>query len=1013
MRPPTGRRLSTPVRRQLLGLLLVFSLTLLALPHSELFIPTAEAAAPTELFFSEYVEGSSTNKALEIYNGTGAPVTLTGQYSVQMFFNGSSTAGLTINLTGTIANGDVFLLVNQTAGTNPFLTAIADQTNGSGWFNGDDAVVLRKGATIVDVIGQIGNDPGTEWGSGLTSTADNTLRRKAAVMAGDAVGTDPFVPSAEWDGFAQDAFDGLGGHPDSPPGVSATTPASGAVNVGLGSNITVTFSEPVNAAGSWFSISCNLSGPHAATVSGGPTTFTLDPTTNFAVGETCTLTVLASQVTDQDGGDPPDTMMVNFQSSFNTITVDPCTSSVTPIHVIQGSGNASLLAGSNVTLRGVVTGDFQGGSGLNGFFVQEQTGDGDPATSDGVFVFVPSSNALSSVDVAAGDLVAVSGRVTEFNTLTEIDNVSAISVCGLAGVPAPAVVNLPESVNGELERYEGMLVTLPQTLTAQQNFFQGRFGQVTLASGGRLFNPTNIFLPGSPEAVNQADENARRLIVLDDGSGAQNPNPIPYIGADNTLRAGDTVAGLRGVIDFGPINSNTSIRDYRLHPTVALTFTRENPRTAAPDAVGGNVRLASFNVLNYFNGNGTGQEGAAGGFPTSRGASTLAEFNRQRDKTIAALTAINADVVGLIEIENDGAGAASAIQDLVNGLNAANGAGTYAPIVGPSPGTDEIQVAFIYKPSRVTPVGAPVNDVNAVYERQPLAQTFAYNANGQRFTAIVNHFKSKSGCPSNPSDPDADQGDGQGCFNARRVLQAQQLLGFISGLQSATGDDDVLVMGDLNAYGKEDPVTTLTSGGLADMIAAHVEGPYSFIFDGMSGYLDHALATGSLSAQVSGVTEWHINADEPSVIDYNTEFKPQDLYAPTPYRSADHDPVIVGLNLRFGVVALYDQAKAHNAGSTIPVRIQITDADGNNLSSPGTVVKALGISQDDDAEVGELSPAPSTANPDSNFRFDASLGGTGGYIYNLRTQGLSAGTYYLYFTVGSDPALHTVAFQIR
>jgi predicted extracellular nuclease len=164
---------------------------------------------------------------------------------------------------------------------------------------------------------------------------------------------------------------------------------------------------------------------------------------------------------------------------------------------------------------------------------------------------------------------------------------------------------------------------------------------------------------------------------------------------------------------------------------------------------------------------------------------------------------------------------------------------------------------------------------------------------------IVNHFKSKGSCPSDPNDPNADQGDGQGCWNAKRVEQAEALLGFINARITASGDTDVLVIGDLNAYGQEDPIDTLVTSGLENQVALRVPlaERYSYVFDGQSGYLDHGLSTHSLSSQVTGVTYWHINADEPSVIDYNTEFKPQDLYAPTPYRSSDHDPVIIGLNL--------------------------------------------------------------------------------------------------------------------
>jgi predicted extracellular nuclease len=170
--------------------------TAVARPETPAMSVTASA---TELFFSEYIEGSSNNKALEIYNGTGVPIDLgAAGYSVQMFFNGSASAGLTIALTGTVAAGDVFVLAQSSANTT--ILAQADQTNGSGWFNGDDAVVLRKGTTAVDAIGQIGFDPGTEWGTGLASTADNTLRRMASVCAGDPDGSDVFDPAAEWDG---------------------------------------------------------------------------------------------------------------------------------------------------------------------------------------------------------------------------------------------------------------------------------------------------------------------------------------------------------------------------------------------------------------------------------------------------------------------------------------------------------------------------------------------------------------------------------------------------------------------------------------------------------------------------------------------------------------------------------------------------------------------------------------------------------------------------------------------
>jgi len=269
---------------------------------------------------------------------------------------------------------------------------------------------------------------------------------------------------------------------------------------------------------------------------------------------------------------------------------------------------------------------------------------------------------------------------------------------------------------------------------------------------------------------------------------------------------------------------------------------------------------------------------------------------------------MNADVIGLMEMENDGTGANSAIQDLVNGLNEATIPGTYAFVPEPAPGVFNpvtevhiIKVSIIYKTATVAPAGPALNyqievePYGQLYDRPPLAQTFQEIATGEQFSVIVNHFKSKSGCPTNPDDPDWDLG--QGCFNHKRTIQAEYMLDLVEQLEAI--DPDVFVLGDLNAYALEDPVVTLTNGGLISQEAALVppEQNYTYIFDGQSGNLDHILATEHLAAQVAGATIWHINADEPSVIDYNKEFKPQDFYEPTPFRSSDHDPILIGLSL--------------------------------------------------------------------------------------------------------------------
>jgi predicted extracellular nuclease len=565
---------------------------------------------------------------------------------------------------------------------------------------------------------------------------------------------------------------------------------------------------------------------------------------------------------------------------------------LTPIPQIQGSGDASPLLGQTVTTEGVVTAVFPG---LSGFYLQDEQGDGDALTSDGIFVHAPS---LTTVQV--GQKLRLTARVTEYFTVTQLSAPSAVQVLGSGITVQPTDIVLPEAVEGDLERYEGMLVRIVSPLTVSQTYFLGRYGQVTLAADGMLEVPTNRHPAGSAGVAALRDENARRRILLDDGSSAQNPNPIPFIGADDTLRGGDTVQTITGVIDHGPVTTDTAadaLRDYKIHPTVAPVFERSHPRTAAPAPVDGNVKVASFNVLNYFT---TVDQAGASCYPSGtrsdcRGADSAQEFTRQQVKIVNALRAVDADVVGLMEIENNGQGA---VQNLVNALNAAAGSVLYAAVGAPAggTGTDAIRVAMIYKPSRVSRVGGALSDTAGIHNRPPLAQTFAA-ANGEKFSVVVNHFKSKS-CGS-ASGADADLGDGQSCWNALRVRQSEALLGFVRQLEASSGAG-VMVIGDLNAYGKEDPINALTSAGVVDL-SEGIDLRYTYTFDGENGQLDHALATPALAARVTGVTAWHINTDEPSVIDYNTEFKPQDLYASHAYRSSDHDPVVVGLSLQKAV----------------------------------------------------------------------------------------------------------------
>jgi predicted extracellular nuclease len=298
-----------------------------------------------------------------------------------------------------------------------------------------------------------------------------------------------------------------------------------------------------------------------------------------------------------------------------------------------------------------------------------------------------------------------------------------------------------------------------------------------------------------------------------------------------------------------------------------------------------------------------------------RGADTPEELVRQQAKLVAGILALDADIVGIQEIENDirpddGSRAHDAILTLVEALNAVEGEGVWA-WVGESTHYNNYPVRneIIYRPAAVSPLGAPVALANVAFDRTllgeiepvgrpPLAQAFSQvrqRGSGQPFTVVVNHFKSKSSSCSPIGDPDT--GDGQGNCNLTRVAQSHALLDFVAELgESSSG---VLIIGDLNSYAREDPIDALKAGGLVELVEKF-EGAdaYSFVFDGQLGYLDTALATRSMSNWIKGLTTFHINADEPDILDYDMSFKPPEqdaLYEPKPYRVSDHDPVIIGI----------------------------------------------------------------------------------------------------------------------
>jgi predicted extracellular nuclease len=580
----------------------------------------------------------------------------------------------------------------------------------------------------------------------------------------------------------------------------------------------------------------------------------------------------------------------------------------TKISSIQGPGSSALP--SFYTIEAIVTGVYPT---LNpaGFYIQEEDADADANvnTSEGIFV-------VSAAAVNPGDLVRVTGPVIEgpaapsFNQAVITGNTVTVLSSGNP-LPTPVMINLPVTAIADYEKYEGMRVTFPQTLTVTNNENLGAFGEVNLSAGGLVYQPTQVIDPNdnppsgtsSSGTTNVAaitaltSSNTLRTILLDDGRGTI--PTLPYVDANNTLRVGSTIANITGILGY-------AFSQYRIQPLNGpLPVFTHAARPGVPSVGAGNLKILSFNVLNYFNG-----DGAGGGFPTSRGASSLAEFNRQRDKIINAITTVNPDLIGVLEMENQDLNTAvPALQDLVNGLNAIAGPGTYAFIDDDldnngvqDNNTDLIRTAIIYKPSVLAPVGNAMLGNDPSNDRPPLAQTFNFIANNKKFNFIVNHLKAKS-C-SGASGADLDQGDGQACYNNRRKLQANALLNFMNTVVIPTsGTNRIITVGDYNSYYEEDPIDILRAAGYVTPGAAT---EYSYLFGGMLGSLDHIIVSPSLAGWVTGIAKWNTNSVEPDYLSYEDAINDGGgdvvnpwaaTYTVSPWRASDHDAVILGINI--------------------------------------------------------------------------------------------------------------------
>lgn len=579
------------------------------------------------------------------------------------------------------------------------------------------------------------------------------------------------------------------------------------------------------------------------------------------------------------------------------------------IHEVQGAGDTSPLVGERVVVHGVVVDDQEGpGPMLGGLFVQEEDADtdGDPGTSEGVFVHTGGADTAS-----VGDEVRVTGVVEERYGNTQLGD-TEVEVLGTAPTPSPTSLSFPLADESDLEAVEGMTASFEQELVVTEYFDYDRYGETVVAlpyeGEERPFTPTAVADPGSQEAEARRAWNELSRITIDDGLTSQNPEEVIHpitrdeLTPTNAFRGGDTVTGLTGAVYY-------SYDVYRLLPTGHDAYERTE-RPARPQDVGGDVQVAAMNALNHFR---TLDDGSARCGPQRdmdcRGADTQAELDRQRAKLLSALDGLDADVIALNEVENTPG--VEVLADLAEGLQERTGEEwAHVRTGGTVVGTDAIKVGILYRADEVTPIGeSAVLDTPQFLDpagtgqdknRAALAASFWRNGTDEVFSVATNHLKSKgSSCGAGDDDEWA------GSCNRTRTLAAQELAAWIETDPTGIEDEDWMILGDLNSYDHEDPIDALRSAGYSDLVREHVgDFGFSYVFDGQWGYLDYAMSSPTLGEQVTGVTEWHINSPEPDVLDYDQSHKSAaqaGLFdGSTPYRSSDHDPVLVGLSLDDG-----------------------------------------------------------------------------------------------------------------
>ncbi|HGY9595477.1 TPA: ExeM/NucH family extracellular endonuclease [Vibrio campbellii] len=825
------------------------------------------ANANAEIILSQYVEGGSYNKAVEIANTGDAAVTLTG-YELAKSSNGGGTWGSTFDLSQvTLQANQVYVLAHGDA--SDAIKAVADHTEKSVTnFNGDDPIALLKDGEVHDIIGVMGD---VDFGK------DTTLVRNS-----DALTPSATYDASQWTAFEKDNIDGLGE-------LNATEPPA----------------------------------PFACEV---------------------------------DGQQP------NF----------------TTIQDIQGEGDTSpfidgypYITDEDHFVTGVVTAVTTGLT--KGFYLQALESDNNDKTSEGLFIHTDAAD----TELKAGDVVCVKGKVQEYYSNTQLaSDANSYVKTGTSDIPrvTDLVIKEGETLREALERHEGMQVELTSAsdLFVTRNFsydYDSRRNNMMLSHEAPLFKPTQLHAAESDAAVELAKDNAANRVYLESDGKAPN-GQIPYYpdfakdadqdgSSEQHIRLGSRVEGLQGVVAY-------SYNEYRLIATNEVDNTNfvttgegfDVARKDAPAIADSDLRIASFNVLNYFNSVAdSGHENPTG---QNRGATNLDEFLIQQAKIVAAMNKMDADIIGLMEVENNGFGDSSAVKNLVDALNAeiedAEDHYTYVEIADQDKyqdeyfGSDAIMVAILYRANEVTPKEAAKvivtpeqhieentitrgddaegNPAYDKYQRHSLLQTFTVKETGKDLSVVVNHFKSKgSECIEEwiAGVEDSEPADLQGNCNNFRVSAANVVGDALKGIEG-----DVLVMGDLNAYGMEDPLLTLTDyskekygrdiytaayttigGGELQVEKTKIEKGYgyhnlntvlhgadtfSYTYSGELGNLDHALASNSLAQKVVAIEDWHINSLESNLFEYSSKYTGDMPKYKDAFSASDHDPVIIAID---------------------------------------------------------------------------------------------------------------------